>query len=349
MACYPISPRHARMILEVAASESQGGGGQQHSVLPFAVALAAALSCESPFLHLDSIRADEGREGDSEHLKHKRNLARQRQAHFRCEKSDALSVLRALSDYYRSGESDTFCRDNFLLGKSLREMADLQRQLARTLVQQRSRTAEAIAGGTSSGSNSTFLRAMDRIARGDFGDLAAVPNRPSQEAEALLRRAMAAGWADHVARRLTGAELVARLQAEADAGEKRPKSVRYQCAALEEEVCLHPSSACIRAAPDFAVYLDILQTEKRVYMTVVTGRSSSSRLRLYLEPCPTKIAPRRGRGAMAAGVLPGPVRSEQGPAGAPSLLPPRKRPGARDARRALWPLELATAAFCPAG
>ena len=86
MAAFPISPRHARMLLEVAAWQQQqshvqaggldrasallllqagtsqaGGGmggpsaGRALKALPYAVALAAALSVESPFVQADSI------------------------------------------------------------------------------------------------------------------------------------------------------------------------------------------------------------------------------------------------------------------------------------------------------
>ena len=55
MAVYPISPRHARMIL-AALHASQGMDGKGHIVLAFAVAAAAALSLENPFLRESGIR-----------------------------------------------------------------------------------------------------------------------------------------------------------------------------------------------------------------------------------------------------------------------------------------------------
>ena len=87
MSAFPISPRHARMLLEVVAwqrqsaasasphiEENEGGGdadprggkrkkkdkkgkdqGSQGLALPYAVALAAALSVESPFIHVDNV------------------------------------------------------------------------------------------------------------------------------------------------------------------------------------------------------------------------------------------------------------------------------------------------------
>lgn len=71
MAAYPISPRHARMLMEVALQDRAeaaaaaaaaaagqagggGGGGRTRRVLPYAIALAAVLSVDSPFVHVDS-------------------------------------------------------------------------------------------------------------------------------------------------------------------------------------------------------------------------------------------------------------------------------------------------------
>ena len=78
MALFPISPRHARMLLEVvswqqqqqqqeAAPGAEGrqtqrqkagqvpGGTRAAQALPYALALAAALSVDSPFVHLDNV------------------------------------------------------------------------------------------------------------------------------------------------------------------------------------------------------------------------------------------------------------------------------------------------------
>lgn len=88
MAAYPISPRHARMLMEVALQEQQaqqagatcaagasaavasaaaaagGSSRQQRRVLLYAVALAAVLSVDSPFVHVDSMSAGgDGSEG----------------------------------------------------------------------------------------------------------------------------------------------------------------------------------------------------------------------------------------------------------------------------------------------
>ena len=85
MALFPISPRHARMLLEVVSWQLQQqqqqlqeaepgaegrqaqeqaqrskagqvpGGARAAQALPYALALAAALSVDSPFVHLDNV------------------------------------------------------------------------------------------------------------------------------------------------------------------------------------------------------------------------------------------------------------------------------------------------------
>lgn len=46
---------------------------------------------------------------------------------FKTDRSDALGALRALCAYEEAGETDSFCRNNALHPKNLREMAALHR------------------------------------------------------------------------------------------------------------------------------------------------------------------------------------------------------------------------------
>lgn len=57
MAAYPISPRHARMLL-AAIYASQELEWKEHVVIAYAVAAAAALSLENPFLREAGIRSN---------------------------------------------------------------------------------------------------------------------------------------------------------------------------------------------------------------------------------------------------------------------------------------------------
>jgi HrpA-like RNA helicase len=57
MATLPVAPRHSRAILEAGALVAAGRADAK--VLPLAVALAAAMSAESPFVHADVVKAGE--------------------------------------------------------------------------------------------------------------------------------------------------------------------------------------------------------------------------------------------------------------------------------------------------
>jgi ATP-dependent RNA helicase DHX37/DHR1 len=90
--------------------------------------------------------------------------------------------------------------------------------------------------------------------------------------DAALRRALLVGWADRVARRAKASEqAAAHTAAENEAGGAGgvlTKATRYRPAMLDAPVFLHPSSTLYRAAPDYVVYTDLLQTAKRPYLMV---------------------------------------------------------------------------------
>ena len=129
MAALPIGPRHARMLLAAAHSGVTG-------CLEAAVAAAAALSLDSPFLRDDKEKDEKGESSDA--LADKEALARRKkQRHrFHHPHSDALSAARALVAYDAvrdPRDADLFCRDHCLHGRTMREASDLRRQLLRAL------------------------------------------------------------------------------------------------------------------------------------------------------------------------------------------------------------------------
>jgi ATP-dependent RNA helicase DHX37/DHR1 len=292
MAKYPISPRHSRMLLEAlrgaddentaaeelllaknaaASSKSIKKKSKKLQVTPeevlrYAEGLAAVLSVESPFINLGTIGMedddkkdgkrdeDEGKsleeraqkaENDAlkEVNKKTRESARLAHARLRVPESDALSALCALCAFEAAGESETFCRDNHLLFKNLREAAALRKQLSRIVAAQRSVTASATPPS-------------------------APPPQPVLDA---LRRAVAAGWGDHVARRVRSLEHV--QDHHHSTGKKSKRAVRYKSctASLEEDIFLHPNSALHSSFPDFVVYSEIVRTVKRPYMAGLTA------------------------------------------------------------------------------
>eukprot|EP00798_Chlamydomonas_sp_ICE-L_P031098 gene31096-6227_t len=181
MAAFPISPRHSRMLLEVSSwqqqqlreeSESgiQAGSGSVRVgrpsseratlALPYALALAAALSVEHPFVQMDTVKKEKPKDGDGSEScedsdggkkasesaaeRARKEAARQEvnkkaqhataaHARFKSADSDALAALNALCAFEAAGETDEFCKDNFMHARNLREAADLHRQLVRTL------------------------------------------------------------------------------------------------------------------------------------------------------------------------------------------------------------------------
>ncbi|CAG9465679.1 unnamed protein product [Pedinophyceae sp. YPF-701] len=303
MSAFPISPRHSRMLLEAASARTESvdapgtrstGAGEAvgfmsadnaAEVLPFAVMLAAGLSVDTPFLHVDSIRAEDddassGDEGDAsgEHARRKKGVsaatkakrarAREAQAAFRCGNSDALSVLRALCAYELGGESDRWCKEHFMHGRNLREAAALHRQLARSLTASGGFVRRV---GGSGAAAQAWADAARRVAAAAASATVAEP--PAAWVEGRLRRAIAAGWADRTGRRVRTAEYLARMQDAAAEAAGRLKAVRYDSCAMgaEEHVYLHPNSVLARRPPAYAVCLELVRGPKRVYMGGVTA------------------------------------------------------------------------------
>jgi hypothetical protein len=92
------------------ALEDAGKWGAPLEDLPaYAVALAAALSGESPFVHIDSLGSSSEGGADAE-AKTRRGAAAVAHAALRNPLSDALSSLAALLAWQLAGASDSFAR-----------------------------------------------------------------------------------------------------------------------------------------------------------------------------------------------------------------------------------------------
>ena len=253
MAQLPVSPRHSRMLLEVLNSSdvcklAEGNSSTSVDVLVlFAVRLAAAMSLESPFMNSPpaAVQCEYPDSGTDEaaHMLSKR--LRSRHAALRVPDSDALSALKALCAFEDNGGAGSFCEDNFLVFKHLREGLQLTRQLERIL---RSSNVELFSG------------AIERLK-----DI----RKPKLSTEIIiaLKRAILAGWGDHVSRRVRSSEYLARKRREGS----RTRAVRYESTMIDEDVFLHPSSALHSRSPEWLVYSDIIRTEKRAYMVGLTS------------------------------------------------------------------------------
>lgn len=284
MAALPISPRHARMLLAAASSTAPG-------CLAAAVASAAALSLQSPFLGEESERSLPA-DMSEEERKRRRKLAHK----FHHHNSDALSAAKALVAYDKVRDhrkQETFCDEHRLHSRTMREMSDLRRQLLRILTT----PPPSVAGAAAS--KDSFLpqhavaaiaeatAAINRKVRGPDDasdktkDPASVALEPGSPGDVALRRALLRGWADRVARRAKADE-AARLNAAADKDEDggdggggRTKATRYRPAMLDLAVFLHPTSTLHRTSPDYVVYVDLLQTAKRPYLAGATAVEAS--------------------------------------------------------------------------
>ncbi|XP_024370812.1 ATP-dependent RNA helicase DEAH13 isoform X2 [Physcomitrium patens] len=295
MAVYPISPRHARMIL-AALHASQGMDGRGHIVVAFAVAAAAALSLENPFLRESGIEVEDlaivgaekngnnpaatkasekqiksqVKDGDSELTEEEKKKRKQRRAEagrahgkYRNTNSDALSVVNALWAYEKAENREQFCEINYLHGKTMQEMSKLRQQLSQ-LVLQYSLDAGAHVKEQHGLKDEPGLT-KDYLLECEKAWHLKDQLKLNVNQEMVIQQAICAGWSDRVAHRLSARELA--LIPEEDG---KRKAVRYQACAVEETVFLHPASALAKEAPEFVVYNEIISTG-RPYMWGVTA------------------------------------------------------------------------------
>ncbi|ABO96118.1 predicted protein [Ostreococcus lucimarinus CCE9901] len=239
MAVLPISPRHSRMLF--AAAQSGVGG-----CLSPAIAIAAALSLDSPFLRNSSETVEDDEEEGEAKATPKGPPPHVR---FHHPASDALSAAQALLAYdaCKSSDAVTFCSTNRLHEKTMREMSDLRRQLKRLVVN----LATTSKFGDDVFPNAAVLNELDDSNQA-ASSMISLP--PGGDVERTLRQALCAGWADRIA-----------------PNEKSTKATRYVPALLDAAVFLHPTSSLHRSSPDYVVYTDLLQTDKRAYIVGATG------------------------------------------------------------------------------
>ncbi|KAL0028238.1 hypothetical protein WJX79_003509 [Trebouxia sp. C0005] len=253
MSSYPITPRHARMLLQAALDGKAPKKGKP--VVAYAVALAAALSIESPFMHVDNLAG----EGDEEEAKRQRQSARGYQKKFHSNHGDAITALNVVCAYRQSASPEAFCRQHHLHARNLREMSALFAQLARALLQHPPHQQQGLKGSRPMG------------AAFSASDAEGLP-APSPFIVQELRKAVSAGWADQVARRVRAQEQVS--EGEHTSGKRR--AVRYETCTREGYVYLHPRSSLHSTAPEFVVYTQLISTAKRPYMAGVTAIEPSA-------------------------------------------------------------------------
>lgn len=252
MAVLPISPRHSRMLFAAAQSGVRG-------CLSPAIAIAAALSLDSPFLRQSTESEGKTDDGNAD-----ANKGPPPHVRFHHPASDALSAAQALLAYDAcngSRAAESFCSTNKLHEKTMREMSDLRRQLKRLVL------------GLARDSSTRLLQGSRPMFPDDvLCELEADADAPKTlppggDIERTLRQALCAGWADRIARRSKHKEMEQATRAQ----EASTKATRYVPALLDTAVFIHPTSSLHRSSPDYVVYTDLLQTEKRAYLVGATG------------------------------------------------------------------------------
>eukprot|EP00892_Ulva_mutabilis_P012877 jgi/Ulvmu1/9962/UM059_0010.1 len=261
MAAFPLSPRHSRMIL-AAVELASGQAHKAAETVHHALGLAAALSCESPYLEADTILAAEQPNAGQRFVAQEegvniRNRVHSAHQRLRDPSSDALSSLNALLAFEAqpTSQAGSFCNRNFLHAAHLREMSALRKQLVRIVCMQ---------------SHTHHLWAMLKATMQNLSNIPGAAgdhmSPMSKETRKVLIRSVAAGWADQVAKRVRSR---AQLDAFAAQG-KGSRAIRYQSCSHGSDLFIHPRSFLHKCAPDYVVYLGQTSTEKRTYMHTLT-------------------------------------------------------------------------------
>ncbi|XP_065860429.1 ATP-dependent RNA helicase DEAH13 [Euphorbia lathyris] len=275
MVYYPMSPRHSRMLLTVIQiMKKVKNYARANLVLGYAVAAAAALSSSNPFL-MQFEGSHENTNGseqeancgilDKKYLDKQKKLMKKKHkettkaahAKFSNSSSDALTVAYALQCFELSDSQEEFCRENALHFKTMQEMSMLRKQLLRLVFNQ----------------NVSHVSSQDfSWTHGTIGDVEKTWRVSSNKnplllnEEEVLGRAICAGWADRVAKRI-------RWNSRSIEGERNVSSVQYEAYKVEGTIILHRWSSLYSSAPELLVYNELLQT-KRPYIRGATSVKS---------------------------------------------------------------------------
>ncbi|KAJ7009205.1 ATP-dependent RNA helicase DEAH13-like isoform X1 [Populus alba x Populus x berolinensis] len=272
MACYPMSPRHSRMLLTaIQITRKMKDHDTANLVLGYAVATAAALSFSNAFLkhfegsHTDSNGSEQDGRSSSlgsnkildkqEKIKKKklRETTKLSRARFSNSTSDTLTVAYALHCFELSTSPVGFCHENGLHLKTMEEMSKLRRQLLQLVFNHHVHELEQ--GFSWTHGTVEDVEQAWRVLSSKRSTLLNV--------EDILGQAICAGWVDRVAKRIRG-------NSGSLEGDRKASAVRYQACMVKETVFLHRRSSLSNSAPEFLVYSELLHT-KRPYMHGATS------------------------------------------------------------------------------
>ncbi|KAL8003357.1 putative DNA/RNA helicase, ATP-dependent, DEAH-box type, RNA helicase HrpA [Plasmopara halstedii] len=239
---YPVAARFAKMLLLA----------QKLNVVEYTIAIVAGLSGHSPFINAMD-RREEARVEDGEDKNEVEEMEKEwreaeelrKHAQWIDQESDVLSLLRAAGAYAFAGGSSQFCTTNHLHEKTMQNMLKLRQQLTRIV---------------------NKLYAEEK----GFEAVQVSPKMPPPdlETQAVLRQIVAAGFLDHVAKRVPAGTITE--------GTKIERNCAYITAlgSIKEPVYIHPHSSVFTPnpgkLPEFVVYQYIMRTT-RAYMKTVTA------------------------------------------------------------------------------
>ena len=262
MSAFPLGPRFAKLLVQ----------GQQHSCLPYIIALVAAFSVGDPFIREESLldQVDDedidGQEAEnslsaqlkSEKEKEKQESSQRRKDYFTAMNrfsalgsglSDAFRLLSAVGAYEHEGGSSTFCAENFLRPKAMEEIHKLRVQLS-----------------------SLVIANMQPVDRGSIVELKLKP--PSEMQMKVLRQLVAAAFVDQVAVRadLVDTVMVDGRPMRSFAKMKSSRNVPYLAMGVTGEYAyIHPSSSLFHGAPpEWLVFMEVQRSRTRT-LTVKTA------------------------------------------------------------------------------
>ncbi|XP_042856510.1 probable ATP-dependent RNA helicase kurz [Penaeus japonicus] len=223
MAAFPLAPRYGKMLAL----------SHQHNLLPYTVALVAALTVQEVLIEtpLDS------KANVNETRKRWQNL-RLSWAGTANSRSlgDAMVLLRAVGAAEYQGGDREWCDKNGLRHKGIVEIRKLRRQLTNEI--------------------NMIIPSCNLV-------LDPHMSPPTDDEARLLRQIMLAGAVDHVARRVDDNELK-------NSEDKQKWKYAYRTQDMEEPVFLPSSSVTRVDMPKWVIYQDVYETHK-MFMRTVTA------------------------------------------------------------------------------
>lgn len=310
MARYPVGPRHSRMLLAVLSSLDKVAKTTSLLVRPplvlaFGLAVASALSLESPFLregsnledsHIGGANTASDKEGleEDKHDQKETNVVgddldeetmsdgrpKGNEEDEKVRRSQMRKAARAVHAAFKSPLSDAVTVAQVLRAYEKADDKELfctnsflhSKTMQEMAMLRRQLSRIVVKCNTSIQPQKTSLRHKENrvgfINESETVWLSQdqVTLKLTPQEEGIIRQAICAGWADRVAHKLS-------VQESASIEDNmRRKTARYRSCTLDEPTYLHPTSSVFRESPSWVVYCELVQTS-RPYMRGVTAVS----------------------------------------------------------------------------